>query len=89
MTTSPISGNLAQVYLEKDSPLAVITLGKQASLGHAGLGHIYVHPRPFKPLLQLHRCQLIVQLGIGVCCEVTVDTALPSAARGTELTFLA
>lgn len=87
-TTSYISGDLAQIYLKKDSPLAVITLGKQAGLGHARLGHIYVHSRPLKPLLQLHRCQLIVQLGIGVCCEVTVNTALPSAARSTELTFL-
>lgn len=70
-----------QMYLKEHSPLAVIALAEEASLGHAGLGHIYVHSCSFKAFLQLHNCQLIIQFGIGVCREVTVDTTLPSAAN--------
>ncbi len=58
--------------LQIDCPLAVVSLSKEASLGHARLGHIDIHPTPFQPLLQLHCCQLVVQLGIGVGREVTV-----------------
>ena len=70
-----------QTHLKEHSPFAVIALAEEASLGHAGLGHIYVHSCSFKTFLQLHSCQLIIQLGIGVCREVTVDTPLPSAAK--------
>lgn len=69
-----------QIYLKEHSPLAVIALAEEASLGHAGLGHINVHSCSFQTFLQLHSCQLIIQFGIGVCREVTVDTTLPSAA---------
>lgn len=36
-------GHFEQAYLEEDAPLAVIALAEEASLGHARLGHIYVH----------------------------------------------
>ena len=71
------------MHLEPDSPFAVVALGEEGSLGHAGLGQVDIHPRPLQTLLQLHCCQLVVQLGIGVCCEVTVVTVLTPAARHT------
>lgn len=77
----PAYDPMKQAYLKEYAPLAVITLAEEASLGHARLGHIYVHSCSFKPFLQLHCCQLIIQFGVGVCCEVTVDTSLPSAAE--------
>ena len=72
---------MKQVYLKEDAPLAMITLAEEASLGHSRLGHIYVHSCSFKPFLQLHCCQLIIQLGIGVCCEITVDTSLATVVK--------
>lgn len=72
-------------YLEEDSPFGVVSLGEEASLGHSGLGQIHIHTAPFQPLLQLYRCQLVVQLGIGVCGEVTVAAVDPSAARQPDL----
>ena len=67
--------------LEEDSPLAVVTLSKETGLGHAGLGQVHIHPAPLQRLLQFHCRQLVVQLGIGVRCEVTMMTVKAPAAK--------
>ena len=70
-------------YLSPDSPLAVVTLVKETSLGHARLCQVDINTAALQPLLKLHSRQLVVQLGIGVGCEVTgsIEASAYSKAR--------
>lgn len=50
----------------------MVSLDKKVCLGHARLGHVAIYTRLFYSLLQLYSRELVVQLGIGIGCEVAV-----------------
>lgn len=63
----------------------MVSLGKEACLGHARLGHIAIYTRLFYSLLQLYGCELVVQLGVGIGCEVAVVAVEAPGAPITKL----